>query len=103
MLFLDSFPVAVDGDDAQDDLVRLRVPSTGALTETGDVFDPFRLVDGDGQPVVPVTGFLRNLQAAGRSEATQRSYGMDLLRWFRFTWAAGFEWDQATRAEARVI
>ena len=26
---------------------------------------------------------------------------MDLLRWFRFTWAAGFTWDQATRAEAR--
>jgi hypothetical protein len=47
------------------------------------VFDPFRLVDGGGQPVVPVTGFLRNIQAAGRSEATQRSYGMALLRWFR--------------------
>ena len=83
------------------DLARLRVPLSGALTETGDVFEPFRLVDGGGQPVVPVTGFLRNLQAAGRSEATQRSYATDLLRWFRFTWAAGFEWDQATRAEAR--
>jgi len=65
------------------------------------VFEPYRLVDGGGQPVVAVSGFLRSLQAAGRSEATQRSYGMDLLRWFRFTWAAGFAWDQATRAEAR--
>ncbi len=26
---------------------------------------------------------------------------MDLLRWFRFLWAAGIGWDQATRAEAR--
>ena len=26
---------------------------------------------------------------------------MDLLRWFRFLWAAGIAWDQATRAEAR--
>jgi hypothetical protein len=26
---------------------------------------------------------------------------MDLLRWFRFLWAAGIGWDQATRVEAR--
>ena len=26
---------------------------------------------------------------------------MDLLRWFRFIWAVGVPWDQATRAEAR--
>ena len=71
------------------------------MTQTGDVFEPFRLVDGEGRTVGPVTEFLRSLQAAGRSEATQRSYGMDLLRWFRFTWTAGFGWDQATRAEAR--
>jgi len=100
-LCLDSLLVAVDDDGARGDLARLRVPLAGGLTETGDVFEPYRLVDGGGQPVVAVSGFLRSLQAAGRSEATQRSYGMDLLRWFRFTWAAGFAWDQATRAEAR--
>src|SRR5664279_2084747 len=32
---------------------------------------------------------------------TQRSYGMDLLRWFRFLRAVGVGWDEATRAEAR--
>ena len=26
---------------------------------------------------------------------------MDLLRWFRFLWALGVGWDQATRVEAR--
>ena len=26
---------------------------------------------------------------------------MDLMRWFRFCWAIGVPWDQATRAEAR--
>jgi hypothetical protein len=26
---------------------------------------------------------------------------MDLLRWFRFLWAIGIGWDEATRAEAR--
>jgi integrase len=45
--------------------------------------------------------YFRELQAAGRSAATLRSYGMDLLRWFRFLWAADVEWDQATRVEAR--
>jgi hypothetical protein len=74
VLCLDSLLVAVDDDDAKGDLARLRVPSAGALTETGNPFEPFRLVDGGGEPVVPVTEFLRNLQAAGRSEATQRSY-----------------------------
>jgi hypothetical protein len=32
--------------------------------------------------------------------ATQRSYGMDLLRWFRFCWAIDALRDQATRSEA---
>jgi site-specific recombinase XerD len=100
-LCLDSLLMAVDEDDASVDRARLRVPLAGAVAETGDLFEPYRLLDDGGHPVVPVTEFLRGLQAAGRSEATQRSYSMDLLRWFRFTWAAGFEWDQATRAEAR--
>jgi site-specific recombinase XerD len=48
-----------------------------------------------------VSEFFRDLQAAGRSLATARSYGMDLLRWFRFLWATGIGWDRATRVEAR--
>ncbi|HZE16251.1 MAG TPA: hypothetical protein VE197_11380, partial [Mycobacterium sp.] len=31
-----------------------------------------------------VAAFFSDLLAAGRSQATVRSYGMDLLRWFRF-------------------
>ena len=42
-----------------------------------------------------------HLLAAGRSEATVRSYGMDLLRWFRFIWAAGIGWDRADQRVAR--
>ena len=52
-----------------------------------DLWEPVRLIDGDGEPVVAVTAFLQELQASGRSAATQRSYAMDLLRWFRFGWA----------------
>jgi site-specific recombinase XerD len=48
-----------------------------------------------------VSEYLNDLQAAGRAASTQRSYGMDLLRWFRFLWAIEVPWDQATRVEAR--
>jgi Phage integrase, N-terminal SAM-like domain len=77
------------------------VPQVGRLVETGDVCDPYRLVDGNGSVVEAVTEFFRDLHAAGRSTATLRSYGLDLLRWFRFLWAIGIPWSRATRIEAR--
>ena len=49
----------------------------------------------------PVSVFLRDLLASGKSESTLRSYSVDLLRWWRFLDAAGVEWDRASRAEAR--
>ena len=88
-------------DDLHRDMASLVVPSAGFLQATGGPWDPFRLVDPSGEVVGPVTVYLRDLQAAGRSAATQRSYGMDLLRWFRFCWAIEAPWDQATRCEAR--
>ena len=66
-----------------------------------DRYEPFRMIRPDGTTVEPVTEFFRDLLAAGRSEATVRSYGMDLLRWFRFTWAAGIAWDRAGQRDAR--
>jgi integrase len=92
--------VVTDGD-APRDLSRLVVPLAGSLEATGDLFEPFRLVDAGGVVVVPVAAFFRELAACGRPAATHRSYGMDVLRWFRFLWAAGVCWDQATSAEAR--
>ena len=71
------------------------------MEATGDVFEPFRLVDADGEVVAAAAAFIAELAACGRPAATQRSYGMDLLRWFRFLWALGIGWDQATRVEAR--
>jgi integrase len=90
----------IDGDGARD-LLSLVVPGTGALEATGNPFEPYRLVDAGGVIVAPVAAYLGDLQACGRPAATQRSYGMDLLRWFRFLRAVGVGWDQATRAEAR--
>ncbi|QNK83643.1 site-specific integrase [Nakamurella sp. PAMC28650] len=83
------------------DRARLVVPLVGRLFGTGEVSEPYRLLDVAGDPVESVSEFFRELQAAGRSASTARSYGMDLLRWFRFLWAVGVRWDRATRVEAR--
>jgi site-specific recombinase XerD len=83
------------------DLARLVVQRAGSLVATGDLFEPYRLVDAGGGVVAAAGVYLRELAACGRSAATQRSYGMDLLRWFRFLQAVGVGWDQATRAEGR--
>jgi site-specific recombinase XerD len=83
------------------DLAGLSVPAAGSLLGTGSRLEPYVLADPSGEPVEAVAAFFRDLLAAGRSAATVRSYGMDLLRWFRFLWAAGVPWGQATRAEAR--
>jgi site-specific recombinase XerD len=83
------------------DLAVLLVPQVGRLVGTGDRYEPYQLVGGDAMVVEPVTAYFRDLLAAGRSELTVRSYGMDLLRWFRFVWAVDVAWDRATRVEAR--
>jgi site-specific recombinase XerC len=83
------------------DLGSLAVPAVGVLVETGDLWEPYFLSGPGGGRVEPVSEFLRDLQAAGRPATTQRSYSLALLRWFRFTWAVGVPWDQATRIEAR--
>ena len=88
-------------DEQYLDVAGLAVPLAGGLREKGDPWAPFELADAAGAVVVPAAEYLKDVQACGRSDATLRSYGMDLLRWFRFCWAAGLEWDQVTRTEAR--
>ncbi|HEX9359442.1 MAG TPA: site-specific integrase [Streptosporangiaceae bacterium] len=84
------------------DLAARVVPRVGWLEPADDPWEPWRLCDAAGAVVVPVAAYLRDLQAAGRRpETTLRTYSIALLRWFRFLWAAGVAWDQATRAEAR--
>jgi site-specific recombinase XerD len=92
----------IGDDEFSRDLAALVVPQAGRLVATGDRYEPYRLVDGDGVAVAAATAYFRDLLAAGRAESTVRSYGMDLLRWFRFLRAgSGVSWDRATRAEAR--
>ena len=83
------------------DLAAVVVAQQGTLEATEDPFEPYRLLDPAGKPVAPVAAFLCDLHGSGRPATTQRSYGMALLRWFRFLWAVEVAWDQATRVEAR--
>jgi hypothetical protein len=89
------------GQDEPRDLAALVVPQAGWLERAEDPWEPYRLRDRAGILVGPVAAFLRDLQASGRPETTLRAYAIALLRWYRFLWAAGVPWDQATRAEAR--
>jgi hypothetical protein len=75
------------------------VPRCGQLASTGDLGEPYRLIDAGGAVVEPVAAFLRELLAAGRSPATLRSYGMDLLRWWRFLGAVDVGWQRGTRSK----
>jgi integrase len=77
------------------------VARVGRLVETGEPLCPYHLIGPDGIAVDAVSVFFAELLASGRRPATLRSYGMDLLRWFRFCWAAGVAWDAATQREAR--
>lgn len=93
--------MATANDGELRDLETLTVPAVGSLAATGDPFEPYLLVDPDAQAVAGVTAYLRDLNTSGRPATTQRSYAMDLLRWFRFLWSLEIPWEQATRTEAR--
>lgn len=94
-------PVMTSEQEAVRDLATIVVPQVGRLIETGDPWEPHRLVGADGMTVEAVSAWFAELLAAGRSAATLRSYGMDLLRWLRFLSVLGVPWDRATRSEAR--
>jgi hypothetical protein len=74
----------IESDEEQGrDLSRLVVARAGRLVATGDAHEPYRVVGPGGGIVEPVSVFLRDLLASGKSESTLRSYSVDLLRWWR--------------------
>src|SRR4051812_28055126 len=79
------------------------LPEIGKLQETGDPWEPYQLLDSFGILVEPVTVYMKDLMTVDSSELTLRSYGMDLLRWWRFLWAFGIEWDRVVRDDARDL
>lgn len=44
-----------------------------------------------------------DLALSDMSPLTGRSYGYDLLRWFRILWTLEVDWEHATRSEVDVL
>lgn len=57
-----------NGEDVPRELSGLVVPQHGSLEATGDLFEPYRLVDAGGEVVVPVSAFFAELAACGRPD-----------------------------------
>ena len=73
--WLGSLLVMGDGDLPRD-LAVLVVPGRGGLEATGDLFQPYRLVDADGAVVAPVAAYFAELSACGRP-ATHSAFVWD--------------------------
>jgi integrase len=79
------------------------LPTTGAVRAGDTAIPPFIVVDGAGQEIEAVSQFLRDLALSDASPLTCRSYGHDLLRWWRLLEAVDIAWDRATRAEVEIL
>jgi integrase len=77
------------------------ISRVGSVCPTGDRALPWMVTDAAARPVESVSEFLRDFMACGNSAASCRSYGYDLLRWWRFLDAVGVSWERAQRGEVR--
>ncbi|MFJ8142900.1 hypothetical protein [Streptomyces sp. NPDC096013] len=68
------------------------VPRGGRLVESGDRYEPCWLIDPDGATIVAVALYFQELLAPGKTPSTVRSYGMGLLRRWRFLQAVDLSW-----------
>jgi len=82
---------------------RTQLPRVGVVRAgvTGSL--PFIVIDEHGAPIEPFSAFLRDLMLTDTSPLTARSYGNDLLRWWRLLHVLGVEWDRASRAAVEVL
>jgi site-specific recombinase XerD len=61
----------------------------------------WEVIDQGSVPVPCVESYLHDFWAQGMSVSSVESYARDLLRWFRFLWASGRQWDRASRDDVR--
>ncbi len=81
---------------------RLDLPSVGRV-RAGDGTLPYLVVDGNGEAVEPVSAFLLDMLLTDASPLTLRSYGHDLLRWWRLLGLVEVAWDRAARPEVELM
>lgn len=82
------------------DVKGLVVPAIGAVAHI-EAAPGTVLLDATGEPVEEVSEFFATMLACGASFSSLRSYGLALLRWWRFLAAIGMPWQRASRIEAR--
>ncbi|RFA06577.1 hypothetical protein B7R21_19525 [Subtercola boreus] len=82
------------------EVTRLVIAMVGRISQI-DESPGTVLLDASGVPVPEVSDFFRTMLASGASFSSLRSYGMALLRWWRFLAAVGVPWQRAGRIEAR--
>lgn len=82
------------------DVTALVVPTIGAVARI-DAAPGTVLLDATGEPVEEVSEFFATMLACGANFSSLRSYGLALLRWWRFLAATDVPWQRATRIDAR--
>lgn len=82
------------------DVTGLVVPRVGTVAHI-EAAPGTVLLDATGGPVEEVSEFFATMLACGASFSSLRSYGMALLRWWRFLAAIDVPWQRASRIEAR--
>lgn len=87
-------------DEVERDVTGIVLPRWGGVIQIDDPV-AWLVVDDDGMPVEPIRWFFRDLIACDRATSSLRSYGYDLLRWWRWLRVIDVEWDKVTPAEVR--
>lgn len=82
------------------DVTGLVVPTVGSVARIEGAPGTV-LLDATGEPVDEVSDFFATMLACGASFSSLRSYGLALLRWWRFLAAIDVPWQRVSRLEAR--
>jgi len=92
-------------DELQKKLLEGRVGllAIGAVQRRATGSLPYVVVDEKGYEIEPFSAFLRDLILTDMSPLTVRSYGHDLLRWWRLLQLLGVPWEGASRADVEVL
>ena len=92
-------------DDVRLELLegKIGLLAIGAVVPRTEGLMPFVVVDDDGAEIEDFSLFLRDLVLSDMSPWTVRSYGNDLLRWWRILGLLGIPWEQATRSEVEIL
>jgi len=79
------------------------LPRNGQVQASEHASLPYLVIDAAGVEIEPINVFLRDLALSDVSPLTCRSYGHDLLRWWRVLELVRVPWDQASRSEIELL